>query len=207
MPPSMRRPSTIPVFPLDTVLFPGGVLPLRIFETRYLDMVRDCMRDDSGFGVCRITAGAEVGEPAEHEPIGCLARIHAWDMEQPGVLQIWTRGESRFRIIDREIRPDGLVIANATWLPEDKDEPLPDEFADCAALLRRIIADIVEREADPLRRVVAEPYRFDSLVWVSNRLAEFMPLPSRAKQSMMCADSPLARMTVVRDLLRRHGAL
>lgn len=203
----MRRPSTIPVFPLDTVLFPGGILPLRIFETRYVDMVRDCMRDDSGFGVCRITAGSEVGEPAEHESIGCLARIQAWDMEQPGVLQIWTRGEARFRIIDREVRHDGLVLANATWLADDEDEPLPDEFDDCARLLRRVVADIVEREADPLRRVVGQPYRFDSLVWVSNRLAELMPLASRAKQSMMCADSPLARMMVVRDLLRRHGAI
>lgn len=203
----MRRPSVIPVFPLETVLFPGGVLPLRIFEKRYVDMVRDCLRDGSGFGVCRITTGSEVGEPAEHEAIGCLARIHAWDMEQPGVLQIWTRGESRFRVIDREVRPDGLVIANATWLPDDEDEPLPGEFEDCAALLRRIVADIVEREADPARRMVAEPYRFDSLVWVSNRLAEFMPVASRAKQSMMAAESPLARMMVVRDLLRRHGAL
>ncbi len=202
-----HRPSTIPVFPLDAVLFPGGVLPLRIFEARYVDMVRDCVRDDSGFGVCRITAGSEVGEPAEHESIGCMARIHSWDMEQPGVLQIWTRGETRFRVIDREIRPDGLIRADVTWLPDDEDEPLPDEFEDCAQLLRRIVADIVEREVDPLRRLVAEPYAFDSLVWVSNRLAELMPLASRVRQSMMCADSPLARMMVVRDLLRRHGAL
>ncbi len=203
----MRRPSTIPLFPLDTVLFPDGVLPLRIFETRYVDMVRDCMRNDSGFGVCRITRGSEVGEPADHESIGCLARIRSWDMEQPGVLQIWTRGEARFRIIDREIRPDGLIRADVTWLPDDPDEPLPVEFEDCAQLLRRIVADIVERETDPMRRMVGEPYRFDSLAWVSNRLAEFMPLASRAKQSMMSADSALARMMVVRDLLRRHGAL
>lgn len=202
-----RRPSTIPIFPLDSVLFPGGILPLRIFETRYVDMVRDCVRDESGFGVCRITAGSEVGEPAEHEAIGCMAHIRSWDMEQPGVLQIWTQGETRFRIIDREVRPDRLIRANVTWLAADEDESLPAEFEDCAQLLRRIVADIVEREADPQRRLVAEPYDFDSLVWVSNRLAELMPLASRAKQSLMCAESPLARMMVVRDLLRRHGAL
>ena len=203
----MRRPSTIPIFPLDAVLFPDGVLPLRIFEARYVDMVRDCVRDDTGFGVCRITAGSEVGEPAEHEAIGCMARIRSWDMEQPGVLQIWTRGETRFRVIDREVRPDGLVRANVTWLADDDDDSLPAEFEDCAQLLRRVVADIVEREADPTRRMVAEPYEFDSLVWVSNRLAELMPLASRARQSLMCAESPLARMMVVRDLLRRHGAI
>ena len=203
----MRRPSRIPLFPLETVAFPGGVLPLRVFEARYVDMVGDCLRDDSGFGICRITAGSEVGKPAEHESIGCYARIHSWDMEQPGVLQIWARAEARFRVIDRELRPDGLIRADVTWLPDDEDEPLPAEFENCAGLLRRIVADITEREADPLRRVVAEPYRFDSLVWVSNRLAEFMPIPARARQSLMCADSALARMTVVRDLLLRHGAL
>lgn len=203
----MRRPSTIPIFPLDAVLFPGGVLPLRVFEARYVDMVRDCVRDDSGFGVCRITAGSEVGEPAEHEAIGCMARIHSWDMEQPGMLQIWCRGETRFRVIDREIRPDGLIRANVTWLPDDEDAALPAEFEGCAQLLRRVVADIVEHEADPPRRLIAEPYDFDSLVWVSNRLAELLPLASRAKHSLMCAESPLARMTVVRDQLRRRGAL
>jgi Lon protease-like protein len=203
--PADARP--LPIFALGTVLFPQGVLPLRVFETRYVDMVRGCLREERCFGVCLITAGNEVGEPAEHEAIGCFARIRAWDMEQPGVLQIWAHGEGRFRVLERETRPDGLVVAEVDPIPDDLDEPLPDEFDDCRRLLHRIVADIVEREADPLRRLVAEPYRFDSLVWVSNRLAEFLPLPGHGKQSLMRADSALARIVVIRDFLRRHGVL
>ena len=102
----------VPVFPLSTVLFPGGVLPLRIFEARYMDMVKVCMQRDAPFGVCLITRGGEVGEPAEHEAVGTLAHIRGWDMEQLGLLQLRTIGGLRFRIVDRRVGRNGLIRAS-----------------------------------------------------------------------------------------------
>ncbi len=126
----MTRPAAPPmladvaIFPLSTVLFPGGVLPLRVFEARYMDMVRDCMHRELPFGVCQITRGAEVGEAAEHEPVGCLAHIRGWDMEQLGVLQLRTVGGSRFRRPDRRVARSGLI--HATLDPIAEDPPAAD---------------------------------------------------------------------------------
>jgi len=99
----------IALFPLQTVLFPGGLLPLRLFEQRYLEMAKGCLREDRPFGVCRIREGQEVGDPATPETVGCLARIAHWDMAQLGVLNIVARGEGRFRILERHVERDGLV--------------------------------------------------------------------------------------------------
>ena len=114
-------PDRLPLFPLKTVLFPGGVLPLRVFEARYMDMITRCMREDAGFGVCLIAAGEEVGETAVPHPVGTEARIEQWDMAQAGVLNLVTRGIRRFRIEDHEVERDGLLVASVRWL----DEPLP----------------------------------------------------------------------------------
>ena len=91
---------TLPLFPLHTVLFPGGLLPLRIFESRYLDMISDCLRNDRGFGVCLISAGREVGDGAECFDVGTLARIQDWDSTPDGLLGIIARGEQRFDSLD-----------------------------------------------------------------------------------------------------------
>jgi len=98
-----------PLFPLGTVLFPGGRLPLRVFEQRYLEMAKSCLRDGASFGVCLIREGAEVGAPATPESVGCTARITQWDMQQLGVLQIVAQGEQRFRILERRLQDDGLA--------------------------------------------------------------------------------------------------
>src|SRR5258706_15580178 len=102
----------LPLFPLNPVLFPGGRLPLRIFEQRYMEMAKACLRDGSPFGVCLIREGAEVGAPATPVDIGCLARIAEWDMEQLGVLQVVARGERRFRVLERRAQADGLLRAS-----------------------------------------------------------------------------------------------
>ena len=94
----------LPLFPLGTVLFPGGLLPLRVFEQRYLELVKSSMREQSPFGVCLIREGAEVGAPATPEPVGCLAHIVQWDMQQLGLLRIAARGAERFRIIERRLQ-------------------------------------------------------------------------------------------------------
>lgn len=197
----------LPIFPLATVLFPGGALPLRVFEARYVDMVSERMRRASPFGVCLITRGGEVGEAAEHEPVGCLATIVDWDMEQPGVLQVRTRGGERFRVAARRVQDDGLVRADAQPLAPDPDGATGAEYAPCVALLRKIVDDLERRESRPVSRRVLEPYDFESARWVGNRLCEFLPIPARAKQKLMELDDALARLSLVRDYLRQHRVI
>jgi Lon protease-like protein len=197
----------IPIFPLSTVLFPGGVLPLRVFEARYMDMVRDCMQHETPFGVCLITRGGEVGEAAEHEPIGCLAHIRGWDMEQLGLLQLRTVGGIRFRAVDRRVGRNGLIRVTADEIADDSRLDVPDEMAECAMLVRKIVTELREREPDPEKRMIAEPCDFDSAAWVANRLCEFLPIPNPAKHKLMALDEPLARLSLVHRYLQQHQVL
>jgi uncharacterized protein len=176
----------VPLFPLHTVLFPGGRLPLRIFEQRYMEMAKTCLKDNSPFGVCLIHQGKEVGEPAVPVGVGCLARIAEWDMPQLGVLQVTARGESRFRILDQRVQPDGLVRASIELLPEGDDAPLPEAAARYAKLLERVI------EQHPA--LLERPHRLDSSAWVSARLAELLPLPLEAKQALLESETGRARL-------------
>ena len=130
----------LPLFPLHTVLFPGGVLPLKLFEPRYMDMAARCMRGDSVFGVCLIRDGGEVGVPAEPYPVGTTARIVGWDMAQPGLLFVTTRGERRFRLLDRQIHADRLQTARVE-LFDSPQVAVPEALADVLPLLRAIVAD------------------------------------------------------------------
>jgi len=176
----------VALFPLHTVLFPGGRLPLRIFEQRYMEMAKACLRDNAPFGVCLIHQGKEVGEPAVPVGVGCLARIAEWDMPQLGVLQVTARGESRFRILHQRVQADGLVRASIELLPEGDDAPLPDAAARYAKLLERVI------EQHPA--LLERPHRLDSSAWVSARLAELLPLPLEAKQAVLETENGRARL-------------
>ena len=175
--------SETPLFLLNTVLFPEGLLPLRVFEQRYLEMAKTCLREQTPFGVCRIREGAEVGAPATHEDVGCLAHIRHWDMQQLGLLQIVAQGERRFRVRERRVQGDGLALASIDLLPEEADAPPPASFAAGCALLERIAVEHGER-------VFAKPYRFDSSAWVSARLAEVLPLDGPVKQQLLEMDGP-----------------
>lgn len=187
----------LPLFPLGTVLFPGGLLPLRLFEQRYLEMAKTCLRDAAPFGVCLIREGAEVGAPATPEPVGCLARIAHWDMQQLGLLQIVAQGAERFRILDRRLQPDGLARADVELLPEEADAPVPGSLAACRQLLERVAAEHGER-------IFAQPYRFDSCAWVGARLAEILPLPGRVKQQLLELDG-LPRLQALQRLIAIEG--
>ena len=186
------------IFPLRAVLFPGGLLPLRIFEQRYMNMAKDCMRDEQPFGVCLIRSGEEVGAPATPEDVGCLARIVQWDMQQLGLLQITARGEERFRILERQVLASGLTRARIEPLPADLDAPLPDEFLACARLLRLVIE---EHGA----RTIEAPFRFDSSSWVSLRLCEILPVPLAAKQKLMDLADSRERLEILQKFLKQHG--
>jgi Lon protease-like protein len=188
----------LPIFPLNTVLFPGGLLPLRVFETRYMDMTGDCMKRGKPFGVCLIRDGGEVGTPALPEDVGCLAHIVDWDMKELGVLQIATHGGQRIRLTERRVAPDGLTRARAELIAPEPDAALPEEFEACAALLRMVVADRSET-------VFAEPHRFDDSAWVGYRLSEILPVPLAAKQKLLELDDSRSRLEVLLRYLEQRG--
>ena len=179
------------------MLFPGGRLPLRIFEQRYMDMAKACLKDGSPFGVCLILQGKEVGAPAVPAAVGTLARIGDWDMPQLGLLHVVARGESRFRIVERRVRKDGLALASIDTIPEDVDAPVPGSCETCVRLLQRII--------DQQEGVFERPYRLDSCSWVSARLAEILPLPLAAKQELLELSDARARLERVNTFLAGGG--
>lgn len=188
----------LPLFPLHTVLFPRGRLPLRIFEPRYMDMAKACLRDGTPFGVCLIREGREVGAPAVPEDVGCAARIAAWDMAQLGVLQVLARGERRFRILERRAQPDGLQLAQVELLEDVADAPL--EASDlCARVLRRALEDAGEEVVEP-------PLLYESAAWVGERLAELLPLSPASKQRLLEMDDASARIEILRRLIRPDAA-
>ncbi|MGE5336228.1 MAG: LON peptidase substrate-binding domain-containing protein [Gemmatimonadota bacterium] len=208
----------LPLFPLNAVLFPEGVLPLRVFEARYMDMVRDCLQSSSSFGVCLITSGRETGKPAQCETTGCMASIAAWDMQQLGVLHIRTVGTRRFRVLHAAPQANGLLVGDVDEIEPDVDAPLAPEHQPCAALLARIIDDLdAQREAarraspgnaDALASSPIErPYRMESTVWVGNRLCEVLPVSLRAKQKLMELEDAKARLDIVLRFLRQHAVV
>lgn len=188
----------LPIFPLRTVLFPGGVLPLRVFETRYVDMTRECMKENRPFGVCLIREGGEVGEPAVPEDVGTLAAITDFDVADPGVLGIKARGGKRFRILERTVSRQGLVRARVEVLQPEEDSPVPPEYASCARIVTLVIAD-------QAAGTFAEPYEFDSASWVGYRLSEILPVPLKAKQKLLELEGGLARLEVLHKFLEQRG--
>lgn len=209
--------SDLPLFPLGTVLFPGGLLPLRVFEARYLDMTRACLRDKTPFGVALLKTGHEVASAplgqhdAEPEAIGCLAEIIDCDMEQLGVLLIRCRGTQRFRLVSTQYQKDGLLRGIAQPIAPDAvadDNTDPDHLlrlASCAEVLGRIIDGA--RERDVQNMPFLEPFLLEDASWVSNRLAEVLPISMRARQQIMELEDAPARIELVHQYMRRHQLL
>lgn len=190
----------IPLFPLNTVLFPGSVLGLKIFEQRYLDMVTAALREHSHFGICLIVKGGEVGDAAEPHTIGTLASIDQADMEQLGILLTTCRGGQRFRILERRVEASGLQTATVELLPEPVGTLVPPERAGLLPLLRKIVSDV-----GPER--MPEPHAFDDAAWVSYRLTEVLPIQNLAKQKLLELDSPLVRLEILEKYLSQRGLL
>jgi hypothetical protein len=186
----------IPLFPLNTVLFPGGPLPLRIFEPRYVDMVRHCMRSGSAFGVVLIRAGGEVGTVARTADIGTTARIVDFSQLPDGLLGISCLGEQRFRILRRWRQEDGLNLGEVEWLQAGEPEPLPPQMRFLSDLLKRVLPELGDMYAQV-------PRRFDDAEWVGARLAEILPLSLGDKQGLLECDDAVARLERIAPLIRR----
>ncbi len=192
--------ATIPIFPLNVVLFPAGALPLRLFEQRYLGMAKACLKDGSPFGVCLIREGREVGTPAIPENVGCTARIEQWDMQQLGVLTVLARGVCRFRILERSVDAAGLTRAMVEMLPPENDSPVPESLLPSVRVLRNALEHPSAAPPHP-------GADFESCAWVSARLAELLPLPPPMKQLLLELDDAQARLDRLHHLLKDSGLL
>jgi uncharacterized protein len=175
----------IPLFPLNAVLFPGGPLPLRIFETRYTDMVRRCMREQLPFGVLMIDEGEEAGDVATTAAIGCSARIADFDTLPDGLLGLSCVGERKFHVQRVWREADGLNMGEVEWIPARPSLPLPAQHARLADTVRRALEEL-EEHYEHIER------RFDDAAWVGNRLAELLPIELAHKQALLELDDPLA---------------
>ena len=190
------RKIELPIFPLNTVLFPGGMLPLKIFEQRYLDMTKACLRDGTHFGVCLINDGQEVGSPAIPAEVGTIAHIERWDMPQLDIFHLVTKGAERFRILSTETTSSGLIRGEVATLDPESSAPVAERHGQCVEVLRQLVERFGE-EHFPL------PHRYDDASWVSYRLAEILPIDRFEKQRMLVANDAIARLDRVLHLLKR----
>ncbi len=189
----MTATQELPLFPLKTVLFPGGVLPLRIFETRYLDMVSACLRSDGGFGVVTIHEGREAGgQPTSIHPVGTLARIVDFDQLEDGLLGITCLGVQRLRVIGHRVQPDQLLLGQVMWLPDDPALPLLLSHEPLARILRDLLQN---EELASYRRFLTS--NWEDAAWIGNRLAEILPLPLHVRQTLLEIAEPQQRLDIL----------
>ncbi|QKT03199.1 LON peptidase substrate-binding domain-containing protein [Ectothiorhodospiraceae bacterium 2226] len=187
--------TTIPLFPLHAVLFPEGALPLRIFESRYLDMISECLRTECGFGVCLIREGSEVGPAAKAYEVGTLSRISYWHKRKDGLLGVTAVGEQRFRILDQEVRTNQVTVARVALIENEPAAALPEKHQPLADFLREIMAQLGPPHT-------TRPQRLDDAGWVGGRLCELLPLPLSQKQYLLQLSDPLERLDRLAEMLR-----
>ena len=188
----------VPLFPLNTVLFPGGPLPLRIFEPRYLDMISSCVSTDTPFGVLLIREGAEAGFASTHD-IGTLARVIDWYQGSDGLLGVTAIGEQRFRLVSSHRKPDGLNVGEVELLEDEAPMPMPDEYREMATILAGVLDDL-GRLYESLDR------HMDDAGWVTSRFVEILPIDLEQKQRCLESSNPVERLRIVKDLLAASRA-
>ena len=207
--------TSLPLFPLGCVLYPGGLLPLRIFEVRYLDMVGKCHKHGAPFGVVALSQGSEVLRPAggsgeafaseSFDSVGTLATISEFSAPQPGLMLIRCTGVQRFSVTRSEKLKHGLWVADVVRLAQDLAVKVPADLQKVSDALGRLIKALQERGVSADQLPLLPPYLLDDCGWVANRWCELLSLPIDVKQRMMALDNPLLRLELVGDMLERSG--
>ena len=201
--------TSLPLFPLASMLFPGGVLGLRVFEVRYLDMVRKCHQAGAPFGIVSLRSGQEVrraGAPLEQlHDVGTLATIEQLGNPQPGLITVECRGGQRFRILHSHLLPHGLWVADVELLADDQHVPIPPHLAATSHSLSQVLASLRERTPGSPAAITPTAAQLDDCGWVANRWCELLPVPLELKQRLMQLDTPLVRLELVGDVLERTG--
>ncbi len=185
---------TIPLFPLNTVLFPGGILPLKIFEARYLDLVSECLRTNKEFGICLISSGDEVAGSAKCYEIGTMAKIIDWDKRDDGLLEIVVEGGQRFRLLDKRERANHLAEGDVLLIEDDDCEEIPVQYQLLSDLLRQI-AQKFELSYQ------TEHELYENASWVGYRLSEVLPLESDERQALLEIDNVMIRLQHIQDAI------
>ena len=220
--PDILTLNSLPLFPLGTVLYPGGLLPLQIFEVRYLDMIGKCHKTGAPFGVVSLTEGSEVRKPIDaaakgaapsgdgfaHEAfseVGTLAKIIEFSVPQPGLMVVQCHGIHRFTIARREKLKHGLWIADVVRMEDDLPVQIPPDLQKTADALGKLIKRLQQSGTSPDKMPILTPYRLDDCGWVANRWCELLPIALALKQQLMELDSPLLRLELVCDILERTG--
>lgn len=214
---------SLPLFPLGSVLFPGGLLPLRIFEVRYLDMIGKCHRHNVPFGVVSLIEGSEVRKPARaaeeragtpsedgfavevFNTVGTLALISEFSSPHPGLMMVRCMGQQRFTITRREKLKHGLWVADVECVPDDQSIAIPDDLKPAADALGGVIKALQARAMPADQMPMLPPYQLEDCTWVANRWCELLPMAPDAKQRLMALDNPLLRLELVSDMLARAG--
>ena len=204
---------SLPLFPLNTVLYPGGSLQLQIFEVRYLDLIGRCHKTGAPFGVVSLTRGQEVRRPEASGDgfaneafvdIGTLATVTEFSAPQAGLMLVRCTAGERFRITRRERLKHGLWVADVQGLPPDRTMPVPDDLKVVSKALESLLENLSLRNG-AAELPVQPPYQFDDCAWVANRWCELLQLPPELRQGLMQLDNPLLRLELVGDFLNRHG--
>ena len=197
----------IPLFPLRSVLFPGGRLPLRIFEQRYMNMAKVCFKDSSSFGICLIASGEEVAragrKAAEPHAVGTLAHIADWDMPQLGVLNIVAQGGERFRLLRHWTEDSGLLKGEVELIADPAVLPIPGPYARLVPLLRAIVGEMTAGAPN----APAMPHRFFDAGWLGMRYAEVLPIPLAARQKLLEIEDSIDRLEIIYRFLEGKGLL
>lgn len=185
----------LPLFPLNSVVFPGGALPLRLFEPRYLDMVKECMRNEHGFGIVLIKSGTEAGQAAEVYKTGTECRIEDWETLPDGLLGITAYGENKIQIEETYIKPNQLLVGQVQYREMESDVELPEEFDAMRTLLQKVITQV----GKPYTTL---PAGYDYAGWVGARLTELLPLQSDIKQRLLEIDDHVVRLYHLKDAMQ-----
>jgi Lon protease-like protein len=189
--------ATLPLFPLNTVVFPGGRLPLRIFEQRYLDMVKQAIADNTPFGICAIREGSETGTPAVPYSIGTRVHVTDWDMPETGILHIDTQADERFVIRSTHTEPDGLLVGSVDAVSAESAIAVPDELELTVEILRHIVNEYGDAH-------FPSPHEFGNAVWVGCRLSEVLPLKLSIKQNLLEMNDSVMRLRILAEFLKKQ---
>lgn len=189
---------SIPIFPLHSVLLPEGALPLKIFEPRYLEMVSNCLKSETGFGVCLIQSGSEVGKAAEVYLTGTLSEISYFDMQNNGLLHITARGVQRFRIVSKKIQNNQLTVAEVELIENDRQRGLAPQHDKVVSLLKRLFDQL----GYPFAKIEKH---YDDAGWVSSRLTELLPIDLEQKQLLLQEMDPIQRLDRLCELVKQLG--
>lgn len=202
--------TAIPLFPLNTVLFPDGHLPLQIFEVRYLDMIKKCIASDAPFGVVSLLEGAEVRKPGQEEilsDVGTLAQILEWTAPMAGLVRVHCSGTSRFQVFGSERLKNGLWMGEVETVEPDNVVDIPADQQGVANALGALIRSLQQRQTPPDQMPLVPPYRLDECGWVANRWCELLSLGTEEKMRLLTQQNPLLRLELVHDLLCENGLL